>query len=99
MTLIDIHCHLDYPEFKKDLNNIIERARQANVEVIIANGVNPESNREILNLSEKYDIPLVATNDCHYISKGDEKAQEVLLAVQRKAKWKDENRWRFDIIG
>jgi DNA polymerase-3 subunit alpha len=52
-----------------------------------------------IELSEKYDIPLVATNDCHYIKKGDELAQEVLLAIQTKKKWKDENRWRFNIDG
>jgi len=44
-------------------------------------------------------IKLVATNDCHYINKGDEVAQEVLLAIQRSAKWNDPDRWKFSING
>ena len=42
---------------------------------------------------------LLATNDCHYIKRGDSKAQEVLLAIQSKAKWKDPKRWKFSISG
>ena len=43
--------------------------------------------------------PFVATNDCHYIEEEDWEAQEVLLAIQRSAKWSDPNRWRFGIKG
>lgn len=50
-------------------------------------------------LSMKYGVPLVATNDCHYILPEDNKAQEVLLAIQTHAKWNDKDRWRFDIDG
>lgn len=48
-------------------------------------------------LSEKYRIPLIATNDCHYPLPGDYIAQEVLLAIQNKAKWNDKDRWKFSI--
>jgi len=54
----------------------------------------------IMPAMEEYpDIPLIATNDCHYVSRGDWKAQDALLAIQRNAKWDDENRWRFTIRG
>jgi DNA polymerase-3 subunit alpha len=43
--------------------------------------------------------PIVATNDCHYINEEDWEAQEVLLAIQRGAKWNDPNRWKFGIKG
>lgn len=33
-------------------------------------------------LSEETGIPLVATNDCHYIEKSDSKAQQVLVCIQ-----------------
>jgi DNA polymerase-3 subunit alpha len=42
---------------------------------------------------------LVASNDCHYILPEDAKAQEVLLAIQTKHKWKDADRFRFTING
>ncbi len=45
------------------------------------------------------DVPLVATNDCHYIQRMDWAAQETLLAVQTKAKWNDPNRFSFGFKG
>lgn len=42
---------------------------------------------------------IILTNDCHYINSSDWKAQEVLLAIQRKAKWDDEDRFKFKIKG
>lgn len=56
-------------------------------------------NQMCVELAKKYSIPLVATNDCHYIRAEYAKAQEVLLAIQRQAKWKDSDRWRFEIDG
>lgn len=39
-------------------------------------------NERLIDLSKKLGIPLVATNDNHYIHKGDAEAQEVLLCIQ-----------------
>ena len=36
----------------------------------------------LYRLSNELDIPLAATNDCHYISKSDAKMQNVLLCIQ-----------------
>jgi len=55
-----------------------------------------EHNKLIVALADKYELPLVATNDCHYVTAEQADEQEVLLAMQSKKKWKDENRWRFD---
>ncbi len=41
-------------------------------------------------------LPLVATNDCHYLHRDDAKAHEVLLCVQTGKTMADESRWRFD---
>lgn len=49
------------------------------------------------DFAKKLKLPLVATNDCHYAKQGDAKYQEVLLAMQRKVKWEDANRWKFDV--
>lgn len=40
------------------------------------------ANERIIELSKKNSIPLVATNDCHYIRPDDAEAQDVLLCVQ-----------------
>ena len=39
-------------------------------------------NPMIVRLSRELDIPLAATNDCHYIKKEDSKTQKVLLCIQ-----------------
>lgn len=57
------------------------------------------TNALALQLSKKFGLPLVATNDCHYPTASGAKSQEVLLAIQSKAKWNDPKRWRFDVDG
>jgi len=39
-------------------------------------------NEEIIKLSRKYAIPIVATNDVHYLNPDDAYAQEILLCIQ-----------------
>ncbi len=39
-------------------------------------------NEKIINLSKKIGLPLVATNDSHYVKPDDAEAQEILLCVQ-----------------
>ena len=38
MTIIDSHCHLDFPDFADDLDAVVERARAAGVERMITIG-------------------------------------------------------------
>jgi DNA polymerase-3 subunit alpha len=56
-------------------------------------------NEFVIDFSKKFNIKIIATNDCHYINEGDEVTQEVLLAMQSKKKWKDKDRWKFSIDG
>lgn len=54
--LIDIHSHLDHCYFDKDIDQVIDTARKANVKIILTAGINPKSNRKALQLAKKYDI-------------------------------------------
>ena len=54
--LIDIHTHLTYGQHDKDIDEVIERARKANVTIIVNAGTSPEQNRKSLKLAKKYDI-------------------------------------------
>src|SRR3989344_4276418 len=54
--LVDVHCHLTFDAFKKDLDVVIARAKKNNVVSILCSGVDPKTNREVLELSKKYDI-------------------------------------------
>ncbi|WP_022668666.1 DNA polymerase III subunit alpha [Desulfospira joergensenii] len=53
-------------------------------------------NQGILDLSQRLSIPMVATNDCHYLSKGDHKAHEILLCIQTGDTFTNQNRFKFD---
>ncbi|MCX7955752.1 MAG: DNA polymerase III subunit alpha, partial [Patescibacteria group bacterium] len=41
-----------------------------------------EVNKQLIKLSRKYGVPIVATNDVHYIESEDAYAQEILLCIQ-----------------
>ena len=43
-------------------------------------------NQKLIEYSEKFDVPLVAAYDAHYLEKDDAKAQDTLTAVQTGAK-------------
>ncbi|MFC1627428.1 DNA polymerase III subunit alpha, partial [Patescibacteria group bacterium] len=49
-------------------------------------------NKKLFDLSKKLGIPLVATNDVHYVNPEDAKAQDALLAIQTKTTLDDEKR-------
>lgn len=51
--------------------------------------------RGILPLAKRLGIPVVATNDVHYLNASDHKAHEVLLCVQTGKTVKDADHWRF----
>jgi len=62
-----------------------------------SNGI-PEQdvvNRELLALAKELDLPLVATNDCHYIERGDAFSHEVLLCLQTGKTLSDPKRMRM----
>ncbi|MBZ4656344.1 MAG: polymerase alpha subunit [Thermoanaerobacter sp.] len=52
-------------------------------------------NKELIRLSKETGIPLVATNDVHYLKKKDAKAHEVLLCIQTGKTIDDEDRMSF----
>jgi DNA polymerase-3 subunit alpha len=53
-------------------------------------------NTGILKLSKETGIPMVATNDCHYIFKEDADAHDILLCIQTGKKVADEDRMRYE---
>jgi DNA polymerase-3 subunit alpha len=52
-------------------------------------------NEVLIPWSKEIGIPLVATNDCHYLEHADSVAHEVLLCVQTGKRLIDEDRWKF----
>ena len=55
-----------------------------------------EVNRALLRMSQETGIPLVCTNDCHYLAPEDAASHDVLLCIQTGKMVDDENRMRYE---
>ena len=53
-------------------------------------------NQKLVQLSRELNIPLVATNDAHYLKREDAYNHEVLLCIQTGKRMNDEDRMRFE---
>ncbi len=62
-----------------------------------SNGIEEQKlvNSQLVKLSKETGIPLVATNDAHYLRKEDARAHEILLCIQTGKNINDEDRMRF----
>lgn len=94
---------------RKISNRNLEEAKQAALEYRDIFGENnfflelqdhgiPEQarvNRELSKLSDELNIPLIATNDVHYLNKDDAKSHDVLLCIQTGKTLNDDNRMKF----
>ncbi len=53
-------------------------------------------NRALVSMSKELDIPLVLTNDCHYVSREDASIQDLLICIQTNTNVNDEKRLRME---
>src|SRR5262245_34919225 len=53
-------------------------------------------NGELKALAKRLGLPLIGTNDCHYLSPEDAAAHEVLLCIQTGKTFSDDRRWKFE---
>ena len=62
------------------------------------NGIREQvlANQKLVQLARKLNIPLVATNDAHYLKREDAYNHEVLLCIQTGKRMSDEDRMKFD---
>jgi len=54
--LVDIHIHLDHELYNPDRDEVIKRAKDVGLKAIVTAGIDKETNRKALALSEEYDI-------------------------------------------
>lgn len=61
------------------------------------NGIEEQNlvNQKLIMLGKETGIPLIATNDAHYLRREDSKAHEILLCIQTGKNINDEDRMRF----
>ena len=58
--MIDSHCHLDFPQFDEDRDEVLSRADDASVTAVINPGTDLESSRRAVALAERYDYVYAA---------------------------------------
>ncbi|MBI5810124.1 MAG: DNA polymerase III subunit alpha, partial [Deltaproteobacteria bacterium] len=62
-----------------------------------SNGIEEQKkvNKGLIEIGKKLDIPVVATNDCHYLKREDARVHDILLCIQTGATVNAQNRMRF----
>jgi len=58
--MIDTHCHLEMPQFKDDLQEVLLRAKEAGIEALITIGSDLEGCKGAIDISIKYDFVYAA---------------------------------------
>jgi len=90
MKIVDVHCHLDLygGEFDSepvDLDKFLEEQKKNNVKVIITNGTHPESNRKVLEYSQKYGFVKAALGfyPTHVLEHSEKEFDEELAFMEK----------------
>ena len=89
----------DYERAKKKALELRELFGPENFYLEIQDHGIPEEKqaaRELIRLSEETRIPLVLTNDAHYLEKEDAYYQDVLMCIQTGKTVDEQNRMRFE---
>jgi len=94
------------PDKDRDIDRAIERAKEYQTIFgkenyfieIMKHGIEGQDKvlPDLLTISSEINAPLVATNDCHYVTQDQAEAHDALLCVQTNALIDDESRFRFD---
>ncbi len=88
-----------YDEAKRTAGQFQEMFGKGNFFLEIQDhGLEPDRNvcDQLFKLERDLDIPLIATNDAHYIGGDDSRAHEILLCVQTAASINDPKHFKFD---
>ncbi|MEK7504682.1 MAG: TatD family hydrolase [Patescibacteria group bacterium] len=83
MNLIDIHAHLNFPQFAEDREGVIKRAREVGVRMINV-GTDLATSREVVALAEKYPSEMWATVGIHPTDIGEISWDELEHLAQNK---------------
>lgn len=85
--LIDTHCHLDFPEFSSDLDEVIARAKANGVEYLVNIAADIERSRKSVTLAGRYDC-IYATVGVHPHDADNFQQQQGLATLKALAKEK-----------
>jgi len=81
---IDTHCHLDFPEFDEDRDEVIRRAKNEGIGYIINIGSSLQGSKKALELSRQYNF-IYATVGLHP-HEADKFDDEVRVSIEKLAR-------------
>ncbi|HLC05525.1 MAG TPA: TatD family hydrolase [Anaerolineales bacterium] len=82
--LVDSHCHLTLPEFQGDFEEVLERAAEAGVTKLLVPGIDLESSRRAVSLSDRYPVIYAAVGvHPHAASTWGEETERALVELLR----------------
>ncbi len=85
--LVDSHAHLDMPEFKKDLEEVIQRAKDSGVQYIFTVGTEKEDWDQTLKISHRYSfLYAILGIHPHYAMKVDLETYSILRTLCKDEK-------------
>jgi len=90
--------HANYSEAKKAALEYLDIFGEGNYYFELQKNNIPEQeivNQKLISLGKELSIPLIATNDIHYVNKEDARAHEILLCIQTATNLDDEKRLKF----
>ena len=77
-SLFDTHCHLNLPHYQKDISEVINRAKNNQVEYLLIPGIDSPSSIDAINLCVSYENMFAACG-LHPNSKINDHVQELRL--------------------
>ena len=85
--LIDSHCHLNFPDYKEDLPNVIARALSSGVEMMVSISTRLDEAAPIAKIAETYPQVVYSVGvHPHEVRHYAELSKEELLALAKKPK-------------
>ena len=96
---IDVHCHLDFEGIIERLDEVIQNAKKAGLKHILTSGVNPETNRKILEIASKYDIVKPSFGLYPMDALTREEGKENIFDVDKELQFLEQNKDKFISIG
>lgn len=84
MLLVDVHAHIDFPEYDDDREDVLRQCEKAGVKAIVDNGVDVATNRKVLELSKKYPLikPAFGFYPVHVAEVGIDAVKEELAWIE-----------------
>lgn len=86
--MIDTHCHIDFEEYDKDRDQVIENAKDV-LDAVIVSGIGYESNKGVLDLSSQYKDFIYPSFGYHPVSSQKYSDEELILAQEHVIENKD----------